>query len=461
MEAAKALYEGHDTVLCAGTGAGKTLTFWIPLLMGLEDGRPGSVIIIVTPLNILGQQNASELTSLGIPAVAINGETITDEIWSDVRNCRYRVVVINPELIMSNSATTLWSSQNFTSNLLTIIFDEAHCMSQWGTFRKEYREVGRLRYAVPKDIPLYVVSATLPEAVLSDISRILQLKADETTYIMRSNDRQEVSLAVVALKNPANSFEDLSCLIPGGPESTTPPPKFIVYFDSQKETEEAAKFLVKLLPPGQEKRIAYCHATLTSEFREDLRKKFQAGEVWGVVATDAFGLGIDLQGVEIVVQMKPTCTIDALFQRFGRAARGQGQSGYGILFVDKKDLKMSKSTTAKQAGKKRKRKGKGNVPSRKRPATTSNFRPPSTNRNANTSQPSEDGVGSSDEEASEDDVEGGSQYVEPRGGLQVAVNGGVVSQEGGLQTDLLGDMLDEGLSDEVLGRAFGGRRGNG
>ncbi|KAJ8519088.1 hypothetical protein ONZ45_g3924 [Pleurotus djamor] len=235
MEAAKSLYEGHDTVLCAGTGAGKTLTFWIPLLMALEDGRSSSVIIIVTPLNILGQQNASELTSLGIPAVAINGETITDQIWPDVRECCYRVVVINPELIMSDDATTLWSSPHFTSNLLSIVFDEAHCI-------------------IPHSIPLYVVSATLPEAVLSDISKILQLKADETTYIMRSNDRQEVSLAVVALKNPANSFEDLSCLIPGGPESTTPPPKFIVYYDSQKETEEAAKFLVKLLPPGQEKR---------------------------------------------------------------------------------------------------------------------------------------------------------------------------------------------------------------
>ncbi|KAF9496450.1 hypothetical protein BDN71DRAFT_1495271 [Pleurotus eryngii] len=82
LEAAISVYTGHDTVLCAGTGSGKTLSFWIPLLMALDDGLDAPITILVTPLNILGQENAKELGLAGIAAVAINSETSSQQLWT-------------------------------------------------------------------------------------------------------------------------------------------------------------------------------------------------------------------------------------------------------------------------------------------------------------------------------------------------------------------------------------------
>ncbi|KAF8231200.1 hypothetical protein L208DRAFT_1278234, partial [Tricholoma matsutake] len=107
----------------------------------------------------------------------------------EIKEGKYCVVVINPELLMaSEEVEKLWKKPKFTSSILNFIFDEGHCISEWGEFRKEYLHIGSLRYLIPDTIPFYVASATLPASVLIDVVDILQLWSENIEQIIRSND---------------------------------------------------------------------------------------------------------------------------------------------------------------------------------------------------------------------------------------------------------------------------------
>ncbi|KAH6891606.1 P-loop containing nucleoside triphosphate hydrolase protein [Coprinopsis sp. MPI-PUGE-AT-0042] len=134
------LYQKKDVVSCLPTRAGKTLTFWMPVLMAIEDGHKSAITFVITPLNLLSKQNEQQL-----------------------KQRKYNVIIINPEILMSNThIASWWKNSKFTPRILNFIFDEGHCISQWGKFRKDYREVRLLRFLMPSSIPFYVATATLP-----------------------------------------------------------------------------------------------------------------------------------------------------------------------------------------------------------------------------------------------------------------------------------------------------------
>ena len=179
----------------------------------------------------------------------------------------------------------LWKKPKVTKRILNFIFDEGHCISQWGTFRKEYLHVGALQYLIPECIPFYVASATLPNPTLLDIFDILKLRQGLTENIMCSNDQPEISLMVRELSFPANSFRDLNFLIPEGvSEGNTIPGKFLVFFDSKKDAERACKYLRKLLLRHLQKKLKWFHADLTQQSREQLCEQMRNNEVWGFSA---------------------------------------------------------------------------------------------------------------------------------------------------------------------------------
>lgn len=219
-------------------------------------------------------------------------EQRTYRLWQCIEDGKYHIVTINPELLMGNEQVSkLWNKSKVTKRILYFVFDEGHCISQWGKFRKEYLHLGNLRHLIPDEFSCYVASATLPPAVLHDITAILRLRANRTTHILRSNDRPEIGLMVRVLTFPANGFKDLSFLIPEGfTEGDSPIPKFLVFFDSTKETEAACRFLRRLLPPSHEGRIKYFHSTMTQAYRENQLAAMQDSNVWGLCCTDAFGM---------------------------------------------------------------------------------------------------------------------------------------------------------------------------
>ena len=212
--------------------------------------------------------------------------------WQEIEHGKYNVVTINPEILMGNEhIEDLWKKPKFTNRILSFVFDEAHCISQWGDFRNEYCHVGALRWLIPSHIPFYVPSATLPSLVLKDIQEVLRLRENSTTYIKCSNDRPEIGLAVRQLAHPAKSFKDLDFLIPDGfREDDPPPPKFLVFFDNKKEAEAAALHLQSRLPKSLQTKVNWFHSINTSEFREEEVENLRDGSSWGECCTDSFGM---------------------------------------------------------------------------------------------------------------------------------------------------------------------------
>ena len=311
IQIALALYAGKDVIACAATGAGKTLSFWIPLLMALEDGRD-RMSIVVTPLNLLGKQNVKDLEKAGLTAIAVSGENVNADtfmvspgprrvtgatenclhVFQDIEDGKYNVVIINPELLMgSREVETLWRKPKVTKRLLNFIFDQGHCITQWGKFRDEYRLVGLLRYLIPETIPFYAASATFHQSVLQDVSEVLHLRHGKTEHIIQSNDQPEIGLMARSLVFPAKSFRDLAFLIPDDfKEGDPPPPKFLIFFDNTKEAERAARYLRRCLPLSLQENIKYFHSTMTSHYRENELDALQDSCTWALCATDAFGM---------------------------------------------------------------------------------------------------------------------------------------------------------------------------
>ncbi|KAF8995087.1 P-loop containing nucleoside triphosphate hydrolase protein, partial [Cyathus striatus] len=181
------------------------------------------------------------------------------------------------------------------------------------------------------------------------------LRPANTEYILCSNDRPDIHIVVRPLVYPANSFKDLAFLIPETCKSgdiSNPPPKFIVFFDDMKETQEACKYLRSRLSESLRDKVKYFHATMTQSYREEETVRFFNSDIWGMCCTDAFGMGVDLSDIEIVIQFKATCNLCTLWQRFGRAACGSGKEGTAILLVERKDTKEGR-LVKEQAQKKR------------------------------------------------------------------------------------------------------------
>jgi superfamily II DNA helicase RecQ len=401
-----ALRDKKDVVGIAATGAGKTLSFYIALLLALEDGIDG-MVIVVTPLNILSKQNADSqmLKDAGIAAASVNVETcktspeifsvskVATSIWhfiliaylalfQNIEKGKYQVVIINPKLLHPSGVYNshfgkMWTNPAVARRLQYFVFDEGHCISEWGSFRPEYPELGLLHHLLPSTIPFYVASATLPSLVLEDVRKSLQLRGDKTCRIMRSNDRPNLYLMVRTLEHAANSYKDLDFLLAEKPGEHRPAP-FVVFFNSIREAEDAANHLRSQLPIDLQNKVVWFHSHMSSKHREETLEAFRRGEIWGLCVTDAFGMvgslavilktgintaylqGVDLRGIEIIVQWKASCNMATLWQRFGRGARGPGEEAFVILLVEKKYTDVDRQ--AKEAAALKKRKATDQVP---------------------------------------------------------------------------------------------------
>ncbi|KAH9831739.1 P-loop containing nucleoside triphosphate hydrolase protein [Rhodofomes roseus] len=303
----------NDLINIAPTGSGKTLTFWMPLLFR-EDG----IQIVVTPLNILGTQNEQELASIGVRAIAIRAETATPQVFRDIAEGKYRVIVVNPEELMKDGGgfERLWKNSSFTSKIISIVFDEAHCISIWKSFRPDYKNIHRLRYILP-NVPFVLATATLPDEMRREVMTTLQIRPDRCTVLRRSNDRPNVHIEVRRIQHAQSSFEDLDFLVLPKTEraSGDPIPKLLVFFDNIEE-------------------IHWFHAQMSEQFREDDLGAFNSSKLYGLCSTDSFGMGVNIADIRIVVQWRLTCNLNTLWQRFGRAARDLSLDAVAVLLVE-------------------------------------------------------------------------------------------------------------------------------
>jgi len=137
----------------------------------------------------------------------------------------------------------LLSDETFNDHIISIVIDEAHCISQWGTFRPEYCEIGRLRYLQRKPCPVLATSATMSAEVIDDIKKVLHLREEALFISCCSTDRTNIKILVRPILNPIHTFRDLSFLLCDWKLGDPPPPKFLVFFDNINESVLAGLFL--------------------------------------------------------------------------------------------------------------------------------------------------------------------------------------------------------------------------
>lgn len=209
-----------------------------------------------------------------------------------IEDGKHQVVIVSPEQIMKPGGgfEKLFKKADFTSRIISVVFDEAHCITQWGSFRPEYRELSRLRYLIPK-VPFVLASATFSYPILKDVKELLRIRSDNVRHIRRSNDRHNIRIGVQRIKHALDSFLDLAFLIPEGWKEGDPVPlKFVVFFDNIGEAVHAGKFLRKRLPLEYRHKVKWFHADMSPRFKEEQMEKLRTGEIWGLCATDSFGM---------------------------------------------------------------------------------------------------------------------------------------------------------------------------
>ncbi|KAI5992685.1 P-loop containing nucleoside triphosphate hydrolase protein [Pisolithus albus] len=370
LRVAETILKGEKDVMCVvGTGMGKTLTFWMPLLF-----RPDGMQIVITPLNLLGQQNVASLAKAGIHAISVSCETASPVNFQAIGAFRYRVIVISPEQILrpGGGFEKLLKSPLFVSRIISIVIDEAHCLTDWGEFRPEYRELGRLRYVLPRSVPLLVTSATITKAMDRDITHLLHMCPSRTVTVRRSSDRPNIKIGVKKIKYALNSFADLTFLIPPGLQvDDPPPPKFLIFFDDIADSINAACVLCRRLPSELKEKIRWFNADMSTMYKEEELGRLISGETWGLCTTTSFGMGMDVPDILMVIQWRATCNLAALWQRFGRAARDRRLTGTALLFAEKEyfnDEKVAKAARKAKREETRKRTAReANLPGEGRP----------------------------------------------------------------------------------------------
>lgn len=161
----------------------------------------------------------------------------------------------------------LWKDTKFLLKLEHLVFDEGHCIIQWGeSFRPEYKDVSNVVWQIP-DIPIYISSATIPPPMIIELKAKFQLTEKNITVFLRSNDYLNIHLTVQRIKYAQNSYEDLAFLVPKDWKEGDPVlKKFIVFFDSKKEAEEAAKFLMSHMSLELRNKVPWFHAGITPQF---------------------------------------------------------------------------------------------------------------------------------------------------------------------------------------------------
>ncbi|TFK62853.1 P-loop containing nucleoside triphosphate hydrolase protein [Pluteus cervinus] len=312
VKSALAQLKQTDTITISPTGSGKTLTFYIPLLFNGDQ-----ITIVISPLNILGAKNVIQLRDrYKIRAINLVASNKTDEAYKDIENGAYRVIFVSPETVLTDERfQKLWDSKKFMSRIFNITFDEAHCISQWGdSFRAEYANLGFLRFKL-RHIKFHLASATLPKLVLDDVIYKMNLRKNDLTIIQRSVDRPNIHIAVEKMIHSISSMRDLDRVLQLEELDGEPPPKFMVFVNQRRVGEDLCDFKTQELSPLLRDKVS--------------------GEIWGLMCTDAAGMGLDIPDIKLVIQWRYVPSLCTLAQRMGRAARGTLE-GTAIYLVEPK-----------------------------------------------------------------------------------------------------------------------------
>ena len=309
----RSIGEGHDTLGLMPTGGGKSITFQVPALA--MDG----LCLVITPLIALMKDQVQHLRQRGIKALAIYAGMNREEIVTTLENCifgNYKFLYVSPERL----DTELFRTKLRRMKICMITVDESHCISQWGyDFRPAYLKIAEIRDLLP-DVPVLALTATATPEVVKDIQA--QLHFNKGKVFRMSFERENLAYVVRRTENKADELLHILRRQPGSA---------IVYVRNRRRTKEIATLL-------QEADIQadFYHAGLDDATRDIRQQRWQRGESRVIVATNAFGMGIDKPDVRLVIHMDLPDSIEAYFQEAGRAGR-DGEKAYAVILYAKSD----------------------------------------------------------------------------------------------------------------------------
>ena len=305
--------EGKDTLGLMPTGGGKSITFQVPAL------AQSGLCIVITPLIALMKDQVQNLRKRGIKALAIYSGMTRQEIVTALENCifgDYKFLYISPERL----DTEIFRIKLRSMKVSMITVDESHCISQWGyDFRPAYLKIAEIRELLP-GVPVLALTATATPEVVKDIQSRLNFR-EETVFRM-SFERKNLAYIVRKTDNKTGELLHILKRIDGSA---------IIYVRNRRRTKEITELLM------QEGITAdFYHAGLDNAVKDLRQKRWQNGEIRVMVATNAFGMGIDKPDVRIVLHIDLPDSPEAYFQEAGRAGR-DGLKAYAVILYAKSD----------------------------------------------------------------------------------------------------------------------------
>ncbi len=302
--------EGHDTLGLMPTGGGKSITFQVPAM--LLDG----VTIVVTPLISLMKDQVDNLRARGIPALYLFSGLSSHEQRLAMEKCRYgkcKILYLSPEKLVAPSFMDIVSQLPVS----LIVVDEAHCISQWGyDFRPSYLRIEQLRMAF-RDVPVLALTASATPDVAEDIKLRLGFRPGNRQFTL-SFGRNNISFIVRRTENKDAMLMRVVNSVPG---------TAIVYVRSRKRTREISEMLSAAGISAD-----FYHAGLSAEDKNERQNRWKNGETRVIVATNAFGMGIDKPDVRLVVHYDLPSSLEEYYQEAGRAGR-DGLHSYAVVLA--------------------------------------------------------------------------------------------------------------------------------
>lgn len=302
-----------DTLGLMPTGGGKSITFQVPALAA--EG----LCLVISPLIALMNDQVNRLHELGIKAQSMHSGLSYQENMIRLDNAvygAYKLLYVSPERI----GTEIFRAKVQAMNISFICVDEAHCISQWGyDFRPSYLNISKLRELLP-DVPILALTATATKEVATDIQEQLNFPVENTIKDSFTRDN-----LVFFVRESESKLADLGKVV-GSIRGTG-----IVYMRSRRKTREIAEQLIR-----EGINADYYHAGLSFENRKFRQQRWAKGETRIIVATNAFGMGIDKPDVRFVVHLDLPDSPEAYFQEAGRAGR-DGKKAFAVLMVNQYD----------------------------------------------------------------------------------------------------------------------------
>ncbi|MBO0933381.1 RecQ family ATP-dependent DNA helicase [Fibrella aquatilis] len=320
------ILDGFDALVLMPTGGGKSICFQVPAL-GMEG-----ICIVVTPLIALMKDQVFQLRRRGIAAAAIYSGMHYREIDTVLDNCIYgniKFLYVSPERLR----TEIMIERAKQMKVCLLAVDEAHCISAWGhDFRPPYLQIAEFREKLTGIIPTVALTASATPAVQAEITDKLDFRTNFKTF------RQSFARANLSYSARLEEGKEARLLT----ILTNVPGTAIVYVRSRRLTQQIAEWLVQ-----QGISADFYHAGLTTPQRSQKQDDWMAGRTRVVVATNAFGMGIDKPDVRVVVHLEPPDTLEAYYQEAGRAGR-DGQKSYAVLLYTNADCQRVIQQTEQQ-----------------------------------------------------------------------------------------------------------------